>query len=100
MRSDVSQGANASSVNQTQNMCDDDQAEGLNDNRLSTINGCGIQNVCLPLRHRIRHEHIRRPQLRSAEATGWTGDPDSERRSPTMLRKPSSTWREPRLPES
>jgi hypothetical protein len=39
MRSDVGQGANASSVNQTKNMCDDDQAEGQNNNRLSTLMG-------------------------------------------------------------
>jgi len=37
MRSDVGQGANGSSVNQTQNMCEDDQAAGQNNNRLSTL---------------------------------------------------------------
>jgi hypothetical protein len=37
VRSDVGQGANASSVNQTQNMCDGYQVAGQNNNRLSTL---------------------------------------------------------------
>jgi len=39
MRSDVGQGGNGSSVNQTQNICDDDQVAGQNNNRLSTLVG-------------------------------------------------------------
>jgi hypothetical protein len=37
MLPDVGQGANGSSVNQTQNICDDDQVAGRNNNRLSTL---------------------------------------------------------------